>query len=480
MNKTIKKNYIYNLIYEAFMLIVPIAVTPYISRVLGEDASGQYSYIYSIVTYFTLFASLGFSRYSQRLVAQHQGNKYKQSIDFYEIFIARLIPVTLTIMVYLIIWNTGIYGQKYNGLVVILSINIYAIAIDITYLFQGNEEFGILVLRNILVKSMGFLCIFIFVKSAADLWKYAFIQSMVVMLSNLSLWLYLPKYIIKIKISELKPLRHLPATFMLFIPTIATSIYTSLDKTLIGLITQNDAENGNYEYAEKLVKMAQTIITSLGTVMIPRNSVLFSRGNFEKIKENIYFAMRFVMLLGLPLSTGLIAISNNLIPWYLGDGYNKAADILKILSPLIVIIGISNVLGVQFLLPSGEDKKYTLALVLGACINLILNLIFINKLGSYGAAIATIIAELLITICMCYFVRNDIKLKKILEISWHYIVASILMFGICFTISTKLEASIFNTFFIILCGIIIYFIILLCLNDEIIRYITKINIKNKY
>ena len=109
-----------------------------------------------------------------------------------------------------------------------------------------------------------------------------------------------------------------------------------------------------------------------------------------------------------------------------------------------------------------------------------MNLIFINKLGSYGAAIATIIAELLITICMCYFVRNDIKLKKILEISWHYIVASILMFGICFTISTKLEASIFNTFFIILCGIIIYFIILLCLNDEIIRYITKINIKNKY
>ena len=150
------------MLYEIFLLIVPILVTPYVSRVLGEEASGQYSYIYSIVTYFTLFAALGFGRYAQRLIAQHQGDKRQQSVDFWEVFLVRLIPVVFTLIVYIVLWIFGVYGDKYSLLIGIFTINIIAVALDVTFFFQGNEEFGKIIVRNIVVKIVGFGCIFFF------------------------------------------------------------------------------------------------------------------------------------------------------------------------------------------------------------------------------------------------------------------------------------------------------------------------------
>ena len=409
--KSVGKNYIYNLIYEIFILIVPVAITPYVSRVLGEEGSGQYSYIYSIVTYFTLFAALGFGKYAQRLVAQHQCDKYKQSVDFWEVILARLVSVLMAIFVYIVLMKLEVYGEKYNILVLIFTINIIAVAFDITFFFQGNEEFKIMVFRNIVVKTIGFICIFIFVKSSQDLWKYTLIQSLMIVLSNLSLWMYLPRYLEKISWHDIHPIQHIVPTLFLFLPTIAVSIYTSLDKTLIGLITKDDAENGNYEYAEKIVKMALTVITSLGTVMIPRNSQQFANGKFESVKKNIENSLRFVMLAGIPMMLGLMAVADNMIPWYLGGGYDKAANLIKILSPIIVIIGFSNVLGLQYLLPSGADKEFTIAIITGAVTNFILNCILIRYTGSYGAAVATVIAESVVTIVMFGYVKEKIHIN---------------------------------------------------------------------
>lgn len=495
--KSLGKNYIYNLIYQLFLLIVPIAVTPYVARVLGDGGSGQYSFSFSILTYFTLFAALGFSTYAQREMAKYQGNKEKQSILFWEIFIARLIPVALSLVVYYALIGCNVYGQAYNTLMQIMAINVIAIVFDIAFFYQANEEFGKMVIINIIIKTLGFISIFFFVKQYDDLWKYTLIQSLTVLLGYLALWVHLPMSIHKVSIKEIHPWRHLLPTLILFLPTIATSVYTSLDKTLIGLLVPgeivetlengeqvvkkiSDIENGNYEYAEKLVKMALTVITSLGIVMIPRNTKCYSEGKIEEVEKNIYTTLKIVFLIGIPLMLGCIVIADNIIPWYLGSEYTKAANLMKLLSPLILLIGFSNVFGLQFLIPTGKDKQYTLSIIIGAVLNLCLNLILIRYWKSYGAAIATIIAEGIVSITMYIFIHKHIKFLKVLLNSWKYLLAGIGMFVPCYFVGLKLAPSILNTFLIVLMGVGIYGVLLLLLRDEfLMKFCKKIFVKSK-
>lgn len=470
---SIRKNYIYNLIYQIFLIIVPIFTTPYVSRVLGVDGTGRYSFTSSILTYFTLFAALGFGYYAQRLVASHQGDKLQQSKDFWNVNIARTIPVGLTLIIYCVLAAFNVYGDRYTTLMWILTINVVSVAFDISFFFQGNEEFGKIVFRNVLIKCLSIAAVFIFVRNENDLFIYVLIQSLATILSNLSLWLYLPKYLVKVSIHELQPLKHLIPTIVLFLPTIATSIYTSLDKTMIGIITGLDSENGNYEYAERIVKMALTVVTSLGTVMIPRNSNNFAKGDLEAIRQNIYTSCKFVFLLGLPMLFGIIAVSDNLVPWYLGDGYDKVSNLMKILSLIIIIIGLSNIFGLQFLVPCKMDKKFTIAIITGAVTNFGLNCGFIYLWGAYGAAIATVIAETAVTGVMLFFLRKEIKFTKILLSSWKYFVSAAIMFIPCYFVGNYLYAlnhdggnALLNSFIIVAMGIVIYVACLFILRDE--------------
>lgn len=462
---SITKNYMYNLCYQIFLLIVPIAVTPYVARVLGENGSGQYAFSHSINYYFILVANLGFNLYAQRLIAAHQGDKRRQSIDFFEIIISRTVPVAVSLAAYCLVVFTVFSYTQYIKLLTIMIINIISVEFDITFFFQGNEEFGRIVKRNIIIKLCGFICIFVFVNNPSDLWKYALIQSLILLLSAFSLWLYIPKYICRIRARELHPLRHLPATFLLFLPTIATSVYTVLDKTLIGIIVKNDAEIGNYEYAERLVKMALTVVTSLGTVIVPKNALKFELGDLEGVRKNINLSSRYILFLGCPLCFGAMAISDNLIPWYLGEEYIEAVGLMKLLAPLIVIIGMSNVFGIQYLIPSKQDRKYTAAILTGTFSNLILNLLLIKTFRAYGAAFATIIAELLVTAVMGVFVSKDIDILLIVKNSWRYLIVGGIMFIPCSIMSQYLPSKVQYSIVIVAVGILIYSAILFCIHD---------------
>lgn len=489
--RSVKENYFLNLAYEMFLIIVPLITTPYVSRVLTAEGVGKYSFVYSLITYFTLFGALGFGRYAQREIAKHQNDLKEQSKAFWEINVCRLLPVCLSLLVNIILCSFSIYGT-HNELMWIFNINIIALAFDIAYLFQGNEDFGKLVLRSFIIKCITVACIFIFVKSTSDLWIYTLIQSLSVLISNLSMWIVSHKYLVKVDWKELKPFKHLKGTCILFLPTIATSIYTVLDKTLIGfLITEtytieetqiidgveqvvqvvkkySDLENGYYEQAEKLVKMVLTVITAIGTVMTPRNTNEIACGNNEQVKKNINISCQLVLLLGVPMMFGISAIAGNLVPWFLGEGYDKAILLMQVLSPLIVIIGFSNVYGNQYLVPSGQDGKFTLALVAGSVTNLILNIIFIQLWWSVGAAIATIVAECVVTGVMAFMCRKEVKFFKIILNGWRYFIAGILMFAVCYFIGFKMSSSIVNTLLIALIGVIVYFSLLLILRDNLI------------
>ena len=464
--KSIKKNYFYNLIYQLFLLIVPLFVTPYIARVLGSYGSGSYAYGFSIITYFTIAASLGFTYYGQRAIAKEQGNKKNQKIIFWEIFLAKIIPTFLSVLIYLIIVFSNAFGQDNNYLMLALCINIIAVGFDISFYFQGNEDFGKLALINAIIKIISIVCIFLFVKSQNDIAIYAVIQGLCVIVSNLCLWVFVGRDTFKVNFKDLHPFKHFVPSLILFIPTIATTLYTSLDKTMIGIITQNPNENGFYDYADKIVKLGLTVISSLGVIMISKNSKLYASKDLFSLKNNINRTIQFVLAIGIPITLGLISISENLIPWYLGDGYGETILLLKVLSPVIIIIGLSNILGLQYLIPIGEDKKYTISIFIGVLTNFAFNFLLIYFFGSLGAAIATLIAELAVTTTMIIFCRNILDIKNLVSKIWKYLIGGILLFIFCYVESIYLKPSIVSSVIIIFTGLITYCSVLLILKEE--------------
>ncbi|MCR5348589.1 MAG: flippase [Bacilli bacterium] len=488
--KSVKLNYIFNLLYQIFLIAVPLITTPYISRVLGSSGVGQYSFTLSIASYFMLFAGLGFGYYAQREIARLQDDPEGKSKVFWEIVICKTVSTLLALGVYAILLFAGAYDSSYTTLLLILFMNVSSVIFDISFLYQGNEEFGLLTIKNVSVKLIGVLLIFIFVKRPDQVWVYALIQSVSLVLSNLAMWVGLFKRIKKVKPSELKVTRHIKPTLRLFIPTLAVSVYMVLDKTLIGFLVPGevtttlddgttvvarvaDLENGYYEQSEKIVKMAMTIVTSLGTVMIPRNSKEIADGHMETFVLNVHKAIRFVFFLGTPIMLGMVAIAQNFAPWFFGAGFEKAPYLIMILSPLIMLIGLNNVVGLQYLIPLKEDTKFTICVCIGAGVNLTLNLCMIPFLYSYGAAIATIIAETVVTTMTFVFARKDMDFKSIAKTAWKYLLAGAIMFGATFVTQMFLPSSILNTFIIVGEGMVIYVGLLFLFRDDFLINLTQ-------
>ena len=464
-------NYLLNATYQLFLLLVPLVTTPYISRILRADGIGMYSYSNSIIYYFTVFAALGTTMYGQREVAKNQFDRKKQTGIFWEISIIKLFIGILCVCVNLILC-LGIYG-KYSLLMTILTINIVAVFFDITFFFQGKEQYGRIVVRNVFVKSIGLISILLFVKSADDVWKYTIINSMMVFVSNLSLWFYLPKALIKVDFRSLNPWSHVKKILLLFVPTIAVSVYTMVDKTLIGLILQCDAENGFYEQSEKIIKMCVMLITCLSTVMISRNSSEYAEGKKDNLEKNIYFAARLVWLFSTPMVFGMASIAENMNLWFFGVGYTPVIKLIYAFCPLILVLGLNNVTGVQYLIATGKDRIFTMSVVSGAVINVILNLILIKTIGTIGAVIASVTAETCILGIQLMHIKSDINIKKFLSMGWKNVIASLLMFLVLRLLFNNLNSSALNTICIIGSGVLIYTITLIGLRDKFIVDVIK-------
>lgn len=364
--KSVTKNYIYNLVYQILTILLPIVTTPYLSRVLGAENIGIYSYTYSITTYFIIIGSMGISLYGQREIAYLQNDKYKRSKTFWEIAILKFLTTSISLAVFFFAF---IMGTQYNFYYALLSLNLLSTAIEIIWFFQGLEEFKKTVTRNILVKLFCFAAIFIFVKNSDDLWKYFLIYGLSEVLGNITLWVYLPKYICKVKLRNLNIIKHIKPTLALFIPQISSQIYAMLDKTMLGNASNSKIEVGYYEQAQKIINLCVAVVTSLGIVLIPRIANVFSTGNIKKLKEYISKSFKFTYFLALPMIFGIFIVADEFVPIFFGNGYERVSTILKVISPIILLTGMTNVIGKQFLLPTKKEKIYTTAIVTGTIIN---------------------------------------------------------------------------------------------------------------
>ena len=467
MAKSIKKNYIYNIFFEVLKIIVPLITTPYLSRILGAENIGIYGYTLSISAYFILFGSLGIALYGKREIAYAQSDSKTYTKIFWELFVLRALTMVISLIIFyfLLIRGNNDYVVYYK----ILFFELIGEMLDISWFFQGLEEFKKTVLRNLIVKLLSVICIFIFVKTKDDLYIYFIIYVLSILVGNLSLWIYLPKYLNKIKIKTINIIKHVKDTIIFFIPQMAIQVYTVLDRTMIGYLVYDKSEVGYYTQGEKIIKLLLAIITAMGTVMLPRIAFEYSRGNNEKIKEHIYKSFNLVYLLAFPLIFGLISASKSFVPLFFGEGYSKVIPVMNLLTPIILLIGMSNVIGVQYLLPTKRQKEYTISVILGAIVNFITNLFLIKWHGAIGAAIGTIIAELTVTLTQLIYVRKKLSIKTIITNSYQFLLSSIIMFIFIFLISIVIKNNLLSLGIQVLVGIIVYFSMLLILKNSFIN-----------
>lgn len=473
MQKSIGKNYIYNVIYQLLIIVIPLVTVPYVSRVLGVEGIGEYSYTYSIASYFVLFSVLGTSTYGQREIAFVRDNKKELSIKFYEILILRVCSTIICLCVYTI---CTIFLFDNKNIMFVQALNIVATMVDISWFFQGLEEFKKIVSINAFFKIINLIYIFIFIKQESDVLLYVAGMGVFTVLGNIVAWWSVKKYLLWIDFLKLQPLKNIKAVMELFVPTIAMQIYLVLDKTMIGIFAQNTIENGYYEQAEKIVKVSMTIVTSMGTVMIPRVSYLFKNSDLADVKENIYRSYRFAWFLGMPIFMGIIVLADMIVPWYLGDGYEKCTLLIRVFSLLILAVGINNVTGMQYLIPVGKQNIFTVTVSLGAVVNLILNFFLIPRLYSIGAALSSVIAESVIAILQIIYVvcgKEKFQLGKILYPAFKYVCVSLIMVLVLYLIKGFFYYNFICTFLMIIVGATLYFLLLFVLKDEFITIILK-------
>ncbi len=461
--KSITKNYLYNLTYQILILILPLVTTPYLSRVLGAEGIGIYSYTYTIVTYFVLFGSLGIALYGQREIAYAQDNKVQRKKVFIELVLFRFITMAVALVIYYSFFlRKGEYAVYYR----VLLFELFAGAFDISWFFQGIEEFKKTVTRNILVRVISVTLIFILVKTKEDLIKYMYIYSIADFVGNLTLWFYLPKYFKGVKIKNINILKQIPTIILLFIPQIANKLYNMLDTTMLGKIIADKTETGYYEQSQKVIRLLLTLVTSLGTVMIPRMANMFANGEKEKINAYMKKSFNFVFLLSFPTILGLICVSKEFVPIFFGKGYQKASTLICIISPIILLMGLANVVGTQYLLPTKRQKEYTISVAVGIIVNFILNYILIKLYASIGACIATVLSELAVNIVQFNYVKKEINIKEMLKLSYRYIFAAVIMYAVCMLTKIFISTGMTSIVVEVIIGVIVYLGILLALKDE--------------
>lgn len=459
----LKKNYILNTANQLLSLIVPLITAPYLSRVLTSNGIGIQSYTNSIVTYFTLVAVMGSSSFGQRQIAYDRDNREDMSQAFWNIMGFRFITTGVTFVAYCIF---AFNVKQYNLYYWILSLQVLNVVLDITWFFQGIEEFGKIVTRSVIVRLAHVVSIFLFVKQSDDLWLYILLTCGYNTLGYLIMWVYLPKYIDKPQ--KIHPFANCKDIFLLFLPTIATQVYGILDKSMIGWITDSTYQNGCYEQAEKIARISLTIVTSISTVVLPRIANLFKKNELNHAKEILYSGYKFILLLSIPMTVGLASIADNFVPVFFGDGYDMAVPLLQIFSLIIIPISLAHITGYSYLIPTGQQNVYTISVSIAAVVNLAINLVLIPRIGAIGAAIGSVAAEITgiaIQLIFC-FVKKQLQIKRVFDATWHYILGATLMVTVIRIESSLLFSNLIGLFIKVISGSLVYFCALLILKDR--------------
>lgn len=472
--ESIKANFGYNMVYNIVNIVVPLLTAPYTARVLGAENIGIYSYTFAIVASVVMFGALGTATYGQREIATAGDNIIKRSERFWEIFILKAITMTVAFVVFLpYVYNTDEWFYYLLQIPYII-----AGVFDISFIFQGLEQFKYIAVRNTAVRIAGIVLLFLLVKNSGHLWIYLLIISMTQLLGNISMWPYLKGSVCKVHITVRGVAKHFKNVIVYFIPSVTYQIYAVLDKEMLNWLVGSNYENGYYEQAHKIVNLVISIISAYTIVMRSRMSVLFAQKAYKEIHSKMLISYNVVSILVFPMAFGLAAVATGMVPWFFGEGYDTVTVLLYVFSPVFIFMGYSRMIGTHILTPSGRQNISNYAQILMVMTNIVLNAILIPRFYAVGAAIASVMSEAVL--CVAYFVlvAKEISFKELFLNGWKKAIAAVIMFIVLQTAIKNFSVSILSTVIQIVIGAIVYVIGLLLLKDQFVwNYLKRMVIK---
>lgn len=455
--KSIKSNAVLNIIKTLMSVLFPLITFPYASRILLPEGIGKVQFALSIVSYLCLLASLGITSYGVREGAKYRDSKEKLSKFAKEVFIINLFSTVISylILVVLVLFIPKFYD--YRSLLIVCSISIVFSSLGMEWLYNAMEDFRYITVRSICFQVLSLILLFLFVHSKDDILIYAAISVIAGVGSNIFNFINSKKYItfkgIKVQISNLKV--HIKPVMILFIMVITSSIYTLLDTFMLGYLT-NDYQVGIYTAATKINRIVLNLVVSIGAVLLPRLSYYKGTNDKDNFEKLAYKSADLILALSIPAAIGLSVLSNSVIEVINGVEFIEAVPAMRIINPIIVVVGMSNFLGVQLFMPLHKEKWTLYSDLAGATCNLGLNLFLIPIYGALGAAIASLVAELVVTSIQMVLARKYISIFKILKDALKYLLFGIIMGVIVFFTTLLHTPSIIKLVIGIILGIIVY------------------------
>lgn len=427
---SVKYNFIMNVILKMSSFIFPLITFPYVSRVLGAVGNGKVSFATSVIYYFSMIATLGIPTYGVKICAQNRDDKEKLSKTVQELLIIESITMVISYVMFFIALFIVPRLQEEKFLMLINSATILLTVFGVEWFYQAIEQYDYITFRNLAFKITSIILMFLLVHQTEDYILYGAISVIGTVGSNILNILRLRK-LINLKISApLNLSQHIRPIFMLFMLSASTMVYTSLDTVMLGFI-KSDADVGYYNAAVKLKNILVSLVTSLGTVLLPRLSNSLANNDLTQFNTLIKKSFNFVLLMSVPLTIYCIIEASDCINFLAGSGYQQAVLPMQLISIAIIFIGLSNIIGIQILIPFGKENLTVISTIVGAIVNIILNSIFIPLYSAAGAALATSIAELSVLLVQVYFIRSHIhsvlQFQNIIKIFISAIIATFIL-----------------------------------------------------
>ncbi|WP_044914573.1 oligosaccharide flippase family protein [Butyrivibrio sp. WCE2006] len=451
-NRSIKKNFIWQVGIEITNMLLPLVTSPILARRMGAETLGIYSYVYTVTYYFLQIALLGMFQYGTREIAVARDNKTLLNKKFSELFCFQLIHGSIVLIVFLLY---SVIFSKYTVLMLIQTIYFLgASVLLINYVFTGLEEFNIIAVKTMIIRAIGVILIFTFVQTKEDLPLYTLIMAAEPMAGAL-VYISLAKRRVKlVKVNLIDVFKHIKGLYMIFIPILATFLYATMDKLMLGNMCSME-QLGFYSNAEKAL-IAKNLAVALSVVLVPRMSKLAGDRKSDKFNELLDKSLEVILLLTIAFGFGTAGVSSSFSVVFWGKNFIDCSSLIQVMSFTLPAYGLTYVINNQYLVPLKKESIYIRATVFGVFANLLINFILIPSYGAYGAAIATLATQYIVLIIECIAIRTEYSIIPVIRNAVPYVLFALLMYFSIKYIDNSFDFSLISLVMEIVVGSLIF------------------------
>ena len=472
MTNKIVKNSIYNVIYKVFSVLFPLVTTSYISRILLADGVGKIAVTRTIVTYFITLACLGIPQYGIKSIAQEGNDISNRSRTFLELFTINFISTIICIVAYYIAVNFIPYFESkrelFNVMGLLLILNIF----NVDWFYQGIEEYSYIATRSIIIKALSLVLMLLLVKTKEDCVVYAYILCLATAGNYLLNVFNLRKYVV-LKTNGLQLKRHLKPIFILLASAVATEIYTMLDTVMIEYFHDDECV-GYYSNAVKIIRIIYTLVIAVVATFYPQISKYLKERKYNDSNRLLSIGVKIIILIAVPMTIGVLIMAPDLVELLLGKDFHESIITLRITAVLVIVFSVAYYLGHIVLMSTGNERKILFATLIGAASNFLLNIILIPLIRHNGAAVASVIAEILVTTLLIYNAKKHFQLDLTKQYIINILLSGAMMSAVVIPIELFISHMIVRTIIGVAAGAVMYFSVLIITKNEMVKYLSDL------